>query len=35
MKSVKIQLNEEEKGLMTESAKQLRSVIEHCLKDKS
>lgn len=35
VKPVKIQLNEEEQGLLTESAKQLRSVIEHCLKDHS
>ena len=35
VKTVKIQLNEEERRLVTESAKQLRSVIEHCLKNHS
>lgn len=35
VKTVKIQLNDEERGLLAESAKQLRSVIEHCLKDDS
>jgi L-lactate dehydrogenase len=35
VKAVKIQLNAEERALVTESAKQLRGVIEHCLKDHS